>query len=374
MGAHCRSFSVFRLAMILAVLLALSLPSVSCQKQEIDVSGGMERRFEVGLAQINFTFISSTDDEEILETAIWYPTVSEPEAFTYENGSVSRIAPDGQPGKENGPYPVIVFNHGFNAKQFEPLYFKEYLASEGYVVVSPSYNDSILAGVSIIFNITIQGDSDGESENDSGIVASLYRNSYISYLDQYRLSQSGFVLDEALKLNKDSTSVLNNLIDEDNIGMVGYSLGGLTTMRLIGGHTDETMRNDSIKAALLLSSPVYPFDINLERIEIPIMSMEGDFDVLANKPDNKLWCFCDELNFPNYHLVLEESHHFTFSGSPCGNQISVPVCQQNSPQVRVINEYALAFFNYYLKSEKEAESTLTGLNDALALYEIYNHE
>jgi hypothetical protein len=368
-------FSVrFRLAVLLAILLSLSILSAGCQKEEVDISEGVERRFEVGFNQIDLIFKGSDSDEETLETAIWYPTISKPEAYIYENRVVSRIAPDGQPDKENGPFPLIFFNHGFNAKQFEPLYLKEYLASEGYIVVSPHYNDSILAGISTIFDISIPVGFDDESANNSGYVANLYRNSYISYLDKYRLSQSSFVLDEILKLSRDSTSVLHDLIAGDAIGMAGHSLGGLTTLGLIGGHPDEMMRNDGIKVALLLGSPVYPFENNLERVDIPIMSMEGDYDILANKPDNQLWCFCDELSIASYHLVLKESYHFTFSGSPCSNQVSVPLCQQEQPQVRVINEYALAFFNFYLKNDVTAGSTLKSSNNALAEYKIYNHE
>jgi len=224
--------------------------------------------FNVGFSICDFTYTSPEGGEEVLTTAVWYPTVEEPGLYTYNNGLTSSVAFEAIPDVENGPYPLVVFNHGAFASGIGSLPFTERLASEGFIVAAPDFIDTIPPDFvdQIAFN-RIKG-SEGVADPQAVLevadefvgMMNAHRDVFLSYLERVRLSKASFVIDQMLELNWNESSPFYGLIDEDAIGMSGHSLGGLTTLGLIGGHPDEGMRDERIKAAVLLSSSVYPFD------------------------------------------------------------------------------------------------------------------
>ena len=98
------------------------------------------------------------------------------------------------------------------------------------------------------------------------------------------MNKARFIIDSILELNNDSASSFYTVIDENNIGMAGHSLGGLTTLGLIGKHSEEEMKDERIKAALVLSAPAYPFETSAGTIDIPIMVIHGDLDLPRIEP------------------------------------------------------------------------------------------
>jgi predicted dienelactone hydrolase len=359
------------LLVLVLVMLALVANNDPTLEEDIEL---LPRTYDVGYKSTEFTYVNPEGHSEQLSTAFWYPTSSVPEVYTYNNNQISIIALEGEVNESAGPYPLIVLNHGLGADELDPLYLKEYLASEGYIVASCDFNDNLWGNVANLFDTSTEHyDINSDATNLSDVTADLLRDYYIAFLDDYRTGQASFIIDKALEINRDSGSFLYGMIDETAIGMGGHSLGGLSTISLIGGHPDNQVKDDRIKAALLLSSPIYPFDTNLDNIAIPLMTMTGEYDVLITQPDSSWWYHRDLLTVPNYYLVLKDAHHFTFSSAACDNYSTVQQCQYGNQQVNTIECYSLAFFNYYLKNDSTMLAKLTNVDDAmLTAYEWRN--
>ena len=190
----------------------------------------------------------------------------------------------------------------------------------------------------------------------------------LAYLEEHRLGQTRFVLDQALSWNADPASAFYQRIDPSRVGIVGWSLGGLTALALVGAHPDPEMREARIRAALLLSAPPYPFQDSLAQIGVPTMQMEGDNDPPNVGPDFPRRLVYDEAPPPKYHLVLDHTTHYDFGNRPAG---SLPLDEaiDEIPGLNAIAEYGLAFFDRYVKEDSSAEARLTGGHPALDLYE-----
>lgn len=358
-----------------AILLCLlMLACFACSNPAPEIG---PRQFNVGFAIYDFTYTNPEGDKEALTTAVWYPTAAEPSSYTYNNGLTSSVAFEAVPGMENGSYPLIIFNHGAYSSGIQSLAFTERLASEGFIVAAPDFIDTIPPDfVEQIAFARIKGsagvaDPPGvlKAVGDFMETMSADRDAFLSYLETFRLRKASFVIDEMLELNQDSNSPFHNLIDEHAIGMARHSLGGLTTLGVIGAHPNKGMKDDRIKAAILLSQPVYPFEGNIDQIDIPIMIMHGDHDLPAIRPEIQRWVAYGNANPPKFYLVIRQCNHFTFGNTPCEDYDLIPQCQSSVGQVQVIINYSSAFFRRYLKQDLEAEDQLQGSDTMLVTYE-----
>lgn len=357
-----------------ALFCLFMLTCLACSPPAAEIG---PHQFNVGFAIYDFTYTNPEGEEEVVTTAVWYPTKQEPSSYTYNNGLTSSVAFDAVPDEENGPYPLMIFNHGAYASGIESLHFTERLASEGFIVAAPDFIDTLPPDFTeqIAFN-RIKGDEGVaqpravlEVVDDFVEMMNADREAFLSYLERFRLKKAGFVIDEMLELNQDSDSAFYNLIDEDAIGMSGHSLGGLTTLGVIGAHPDESMKDERIKAAILLSAPAYPFEDNIGQIHIPIMIMHGDHDLPVIRPEIQRGVVYDNANPPKFYLVIRRCTHFTFGNSPCEGYDSIPQCHSSDGRVQVINDYGSAFFKRYLKQDLEAEAQLQESDSMLVTYE-----
>lgn len=105
-----------------------------------------------------------------------------------------------------GPFPLVVISHGYPGNRFLLAHLAENIASKGYVVASIDHLDSTYR-TQAAFGSTLRNRS----------------------LDQ------SFVLNEMARLNADSGSFLHGLIDTENTGLVGYSMGGYGAVITAGG-------------------------------------------------------------------------------------------------------------------------------------------
>lgn len=332
--------------------------------------------FNVGFSICDFNYIGTGGEGERLTAAVWYPTAEKPSSFTYSNDFTSIIAYNAAPDREHGPYPLIVFNHGLYASGIQSLPLTEYLASQGFVVVAPDYSDTIAPD--FVIHAALSRIRNEEKVNnlvdivkalaDSENLINASRDTLVTYLEKFRLGKAGFIIDAMLGLNEDRSSAFYNLIDGTAIGMIGHSLGGLTTLGLIGAYDDVGLKDERIKAALVLSAPE-PFKEHIEQVNVPIMIMHGDIDLPSLEPEEERKALYEKADSPKFYMVIRFATHFTFGNAPCENHDSIPECQNSDEHVRVINGYASAFFKRYLKQDIEAEEELRRSNLMLAIYD-----
>jgi pimeloyl-ACP methyl ester carboxylesterase len=152
--------------------------------------------------------------------------------------------------RDQGPYPLIIYSHGFMSSVNEADYLIEFLVPKGYVVAAVNYPLS---------NGSAPG---GPTVNDV-------------------LNQPGdlsFVLDELLVRNTAPDDSLSGLIDPARLAAVGLSLGGLTS-QLAAFHRDE--RDERLAAAISMAGPaVFLTREFFSTSDIPFMMIAGTEDAI----------------------------------------------------------------------------------------------
>ena len=334
--------------------------------------------FNPGLKLMDFNFHNFvTNKEEIITAAVWYPTDAEPQSFVYhdEQDYQSIVALDAPVAKKSAPYPLVIFSHGGYGSGYNAAYFMEYLARQGYIAVAPDYIDtkppqyeeeiafSRIKGEKTFSNLQVLRAGKQFVED-----ANANTEFMLSYVEEHRLNHTSFIIDKMLAFNRDPSSAFAGAINEQAIGMMGHSLGGLTTLAKTGAYPNKSYTDERIKTALLFSAPAYPFLDTINQIDIPIMLMVGDNDEPNYGPkDVPRKAVYDSAMPPKYLLIIKDSTHFTFGNSGCGK---TPLYQavQTVPQTSAIARYGAAFFNKYLKNDLSANEQLNKTDSSLAYY------
>jgi len=159
--------------------------------------------------------------------------------------------PEGKPG----PHPLIVYSHGFMSMRRENAPLAELLASHGYVVVSVDYpltNRSAPGGPNV-----------GDAVNQPGDVR--------------------FVIDQVLGWDEGERPFAGT-IDRERIGVIGLSLGGLTTT-LATFH--PRLRDPRIAAAVSIAGPAAFFDERFfATTDVPFLMIAGTKDAMVEFQTN----------------------------------------------------------------------------------------
>jgi len=129
---------------------------------------------------------------------------------TTEVSLIGRAMRDAAPAATADPYPLVLLSHGYPGNRFLMSHLGENLASKGYVVASIDHTDSTYR-TQTAFGSTLVNRP----------------------LDQL------FVLDEMARINADGASDLAGMIDTDNTGLIGYSMGGYGAIITAGGGVTE---------------------------------------------------------------------------------------------------------------------------------------
>lgn len=232
---------------VLAVALAAALGVAWLRSAPEPPAAGSEsaRRLEpgplpVGSAERRFVDASRPTDANgdfagaltrTLEATLWYP--------------------DGKPGS----HPLLVYSHGFMSMRGENVPLAQLLASHGYVVVSVDYpltNGSAPGGPNVADVVNQPADV-------------------------------RFVIDEVLGWDE-SERPFAGTIDRDRIGVLGLSLGGLTTT-LAAYH--PRLRDPRIRAALSIAGPAAFFDERFfASADVPFLMIAGTSDAIVEFQTN----------------------------------------------------------------------------------------
>ncbi|MEM7487904.1 MAG: VPLPA-CTERM sorting domain-containing protein [Pseudomonadota bacterium] len=155
-----------------------------------------------------------------LTVEMWYPAAEDATGDTslraYLRDGTTEVTLEGRamrdaaPAAADEPFPLLLMSHGYPGNRFLMSHLAENLASKGYVVASIDHTDSTYR-TQAAFGSTLVNRS----------------------LDQL------FVLDEMARINGDASSDLAGLIDADNTGLIGYSMGGYGAIITAGGGVTE---------------------------------------------------------------------------------------------------------------------------------------
>lgn len=183
---------------------------------------------------------------------------------------------------QGGPFPLLVYSHGYMSFHQEGAYLAEFMASHGYVVVAVDFPLS---------NYFAPGGSAlGDVVNQPGDVS--------------------FVITQVLERNRQEADSLYRQIDEQRIGVLGLSLGGMTT-ELVTFH--PSLRDDRIRAAVSIAGPSRMFTEQFfSGVTVPFMMIAGEGDAIVPYSQNALPM--REKDKDSVLVTIQDGSHAGFAG------------------------------------------------------------
>ncbi len=255
------------------------------------------------------------------------------------------------PDVKDGPYPVLIFSHGWNGFRQQSTFLMQELASHGYIVIALEHpygaRLTVFPDGSIIPNdpdALPKGKPDAEYEATGRILVGEWTGDL------------SFALDYFSGLNQnDPDNIFTGMLDMNNVGAFGHSTGGGAAIQFCkederckaGVGLDAFMRpvsldvlkNGTKQPFLYLFSELWPFERNT---------------ILFDQ-------YYSHVSPANHILTILGADHYDFSDlpalSPLAPQLGLKGPIDGARVQKIIDTYVLAFFDQQLKGIK------TGLFD-----------
>jgi predicted dienelactone hydrolase len=161
------------------------------------------------------------------------------------------------PKDADGRHPLVIYSHGFMSTRTGGAYLAEHLASHGYVVLSADFPAT---------NFNAPG---GPNVADAA----------------RQPADVSFLIDSILALDGDKKPFQGD-VDPERIGVMGLSLGGLTTT-LATFHPE--LRDPRIRAAVSIAGPGSLFTESFFRTaDVPFLMVAGTGDAMVDYESNAL--------------------------------------------------------------------------------------
>ncbi len=259
----------------------------------------------VGLRVITFVersrtvrFLNGRVEPRTLVTEIRYPAVGPAGANDVR---------DAAPVRGAGPYPLVVFGHGFAVTPAIYSGLLDAWARAGYVVAAP------------VFQLGSPLAPGGPNEAD---------------LVNWPADMS-FVISAMLSENARGGAPLSGLIERDRIAVSGQSDGGDTALAIA---FDPARRDPRVDAALILSGAEIPQfgTFRFPRRGPPLLATQGSADTI-NLP-SATQTFFSVAPRPKFLLTLTGATH-------------LPPYTTAQPYLGIIERVSIAFLDRYLKHE-----------------------
>lgn len=312
--------------------------------------------------------------ERPLTVEVWYPAQlsdDQPRGGEYRaiarNPEIvatlfGRAVRDADPKSGVGAFPLVVISHGYPGNRYLMSHLGENLASKGFVTVSVDHTDSTY-------------------DDQQAFSSTLYNRP----LDQRA------VIEGMAKLSRDTTSFLFDMIDADNTGVVGYSMGGYGLVNNLGGgysdavvasqmappnqllaeHTtgDPTFK-DNLDPRIKAGFAIAPWGMtngvwrqqDLAGIETPTFYVAGDKDTISGYETGVRAIYEGAVNSDRYLLTYKNAGHNAGAPYPVPHEILNSASGEGADHYtdpvwgnvrmnNVMDHFATAYFSYYLKGD-----------------------
>jgi dienelactone hydrolase len=249
---------------------------------------------------------NGTNEPRTLVTYVRYPALGSPRGTDVAGAS---------PARADGPFPLVVFGHGFAVTPALYARLLESWAHAGYVVAAP------------VFPLENADASGGPDEAD-----------LINQPEDMR-----FVIASVLAASSSSSGPLSGLVNPSEIAVAGQSDGGDTALAV--GY-DSRFRDPLVRAVIILSGAELP---GLEGFAFapgdpPLLATQGTADTV-NLPSETA-AFFEAAHPPKYLLSLPGATH-------------LPPYSYQQPQLGIVERVTRAFLDAYLEQRRGALRELT---------------
>ena len=256
--------------------------------------------------------------------------------------------------KTGGPYPVILFSHGFagNQDSFGPI--GKHWASHGYVVVHPTHADG-----------RVRRKADPKADSDDKPVAQPRPGGLLGGLNDPgkiadRVADLVLILDRLDGL-PDAVPGLKGKIDPKSIGVGGHSFGAYTAM-LIGGVTVDlgkekgrSFADKRVKCILPISAQGTGqqglTEKSWEGLKVPMLTITGTRDQGAGGQgvEWKKEAYKYSPAGDKYLVVIDGANHLSFGGG---------LGTRNAYVSDIVKLCSVRFWDAYLKDDAGAKKYL----------------
>jgi predicted dienelactone hydrolase len=217
----------------------------------------------------------------------------------------------------SGPFPLVVFGHGYSLTPAPYRRLLDAWARAGYVVAAP------------LFPLENANAPGGPNEAD--------------LVNQPR--DVSFVVSRLLALSAAAGGAFSHLIDPTRIAVAGHSDGGDTALATA---YDRNFRDPRVKAAVILSGAEIPglAGFRFRPGEPPLLATQGTADTI--NPPAATFGFYDAARPPKYLLSLPGAQHL-------GPYVD------EQPQLGTVEKVTTAFLDRYLKGDLAAGRRIAAL-------------
>jgi predicted dienelactone hydrolase len=345
-----------RLAIVLVSLLAFD-------SRALAEANSRTRSFNVGYTVVDFEYPNSKQGKP-LTAAVWYPTTAESKEFQYGGPTKGKVAIDGALALRHGPYPLLVFAHGYGGTGLSSVFLTEQLAAQGWIVVAPDHHDRhSIVRIRTGRNNDLKRRELFQHAQEISSSSPSDRHKYLYRLDEMSLALNGIF----------KHSAFGESIDQNRIAVGGHSFGGYTALGLCG--TIREYYDPRIKAVLLFSTGAggYLFSAQeLQKVRIPAMLFIGEREREQERGSKTMIELSRKiylsLSGPKYFLEIDGASHFSFNDQLFPT-IGAWLLSGNEKIFKVIRSYSIAFLEKHVAGKRTFDRMLLLKNRLLTRYE-----
>jgi dienelactone hydrolase len=254
------------------------------------------------------TLPNGTIEPRTLLTYVRYPALGAPGRTDLLNAPAARA---------DGPFPLIIFGHGFAVTPDLYQRLLQSWARAGYVVAAP------------VFPLENANAPGGPDESDL----------------TNQPADMSFVISRMLAASSAGSGPFAGLVDPTQIAVTGQSDGGDTALAVA---YDPTYRDPRVSAAVILSGAEIPGigGFAFPAGSPPLLATQGTAD--TDNPPSATNAFFNIAQRPKYLLKLLGAEH-------------LPPYSDQQPQLGIVERVTIAFFDGYLKHMAGALRRLVSL-------------
>lgn len=250
------------------------------------------------------------------------------------------VQPEGE-----GPFPLVIFSHGFasDIDKYDALF--AHWASHGYLIIAPYHPDG---------GGTLRGIFSSLRMGNQGLIAA-------------RVADMRLILDHLGELDSVSPGLAQR-IDRSRIAAAGHSFGAFTAQQMGGAAAidpDSGVRIEGrdrrVRAILAISPPGRMFGLINDKswldLDVPMLATTGTWDVdgrFVHHWQEHALSWDTAKPGLNWLLVVQGADHYL------GNLICRPERKQppQTDALRMVNASAVSFLNAFVKDDPAARADL----------------